>query len=265
MRRPGQELRRREPGLAQDQHDRQDQQHGAERDQEVADAGQLERAADADQEEDRGQEDGNPDVVVTDQAGPVARVELRVSRVVVPVGLRLGRKLVLRHVSRAGRGVRIVQRVGRHPRVEGNPEHRAEASLGDCLLLRAVQGERDEPGVERRGVEVALRQRREVVAGGEVAQRGGPGDVDAGCRSPPCRRVPSPGSGDRDQSQQQGLADLNDPGMAGLGSMTCFSALVRVLLLLPVLMELLAGLNGIEPLSHLRTHPRWTPGERHRP
>jgi len=47
----------------------------------------------------------------------------------------------------------------------------------------AVQGERDEPGVEGRGVKVAERDGSEVVAGGEVAQGRGPGDVDARCRA----------------------------------------------------------------------------------
>jgi hypothetical protein len=45
---PGQASAGREPRLAQDQDDRQDQQHRAEGDQGVADAGQLERAADTD-------------------------------------------------------------------------------------------------------------------------------------------------------------------------------------------------------------------------
>jgi hypothetical protein len=72
-----------------------------------------------------------------------------------------------------------MERVGRHPGVEGDPELGPEASLGDGLLLGIIQGVRGEPGVEGRGVEVAGGQGGKVGAGGQVAQRRGPGDLNA--------------------------------------------------------------------------------------
>src|SRR5437764_11567433 len=117
--------------LPQDQHDRNNQQHRAECDQGVSHAIQLERAADTHQEQHGRQEDCDPDIIVAHEPRVIALIELRVGLVIEPVGLRLGRELVLRHVGRAGRGMRVVQRVGRHPRVEGDPELRPEAAFRD--------------------------------------------------------------------------------------------------------------------------------------
>ena len=145
----------------------------------------------------------------------VAGVELGGGRGVQRVALGLGRQLVLRHVGRAGRGVRVVQRVGGHPGVEGDSERGPEAPHRDPLLLLVVEGERDVPGVEGGRVEVAQLQGGDVVPGGEVAQGGGARDLDPRRGTPPSRRVAGPGGGDRDQRQQHGLADLHDPGVPG--------------------------------------------------
>ncbi len=237
---------------------------GAEDDQRVPDAGQLERAADADQEQHGGQEHRDPDVVVADVARVVAGVELGGGRGVQRVALGLGRQLVLRHVGRAGRGVRVVQRVGGHPGVEGDPERGPEAPHRDPLLLLVVQGERDEPGVEGGRVEVAQLQGGDVVPGGEVAQGGGPRDLDPRRGPPPSRRVAGPGGGDRDQRQQYGLADLHDPGVPGFAPagpdapavpaaaarLTGLSAVFGTLGGLAVLVQFLAGLDRVQSLGH---------------
>jgi hypothetical protein len=50
---------------------------------------QLERTPDADEKQHRGEEDGDPDVFITDGSIVVTDLELRAGLVVEPVGLRL--------------------------------------------------------------------------------------------------------------------------------------------------------------------------------
>jgi hypothetical protein len=111
----------------------------------------------------------DPDIVVADESRLVACLGFRSGCVVERIGLRLGRQLVLRHVGRGWRGIRIVLRVGCQPGVKGDPELGPEPAHRDCLILRAVQSECDEPGVEGRGIEIALREGSEVVPGGQCA------------------------------------------------------------------------------------------------
>src|ERR1022692_3469505 len=68
----------REPWLPKDQDDREDQHDRTERDQGVAHSVQLERAGDAHQEQDGGQEHRDPDVVVADEPVGAAGGELLV-------------------------------------------------------------------------------------------------------------------------------------------------------------------------------------------
>src|SRR5262249_19829037 len=124
-------------------------------------------------------------------------------------------------------------------------------ALRDSLLLRIIQGVRDEPRVERRGVEIAERGGGEIRPGSEIAQCQRPSNVAAGCRVPRRRRVACPGSGDRDERKQHRLADLDDPGVPVAGLTVFFlSPLMR---LLAVFMQLLAGLDRVQSLGHQRT------------
>jgi hypothetical protein len=72
-----------------------------------------------------------------------------------------------------------VQRVRGHPRVEGDQELGAEAAYRDRLLLRAIQSESNKPGIEGGGIEIAERDGRQIIAGGDIAQARRLGNVDA--------------------------------------------------------------------------------------
>ena len=100
--------------------------------------------------------------LLTGNAQDQALAERRFRLAVQRLGPGLIGELVLGHVGGPGRGTRVVEGVGRHPGVEGDPELRPEASLGDGLLLGVVQRVGGEPGGEGRGVEVAGRQRGQV-------------------------------------------------------------------------------------------------------
>jgi hypothetical protein len=82
--------------LQEDQHGSKYQHQGTEDDQGIANVGQLERAADANQEQHGGEEDGDPDVVVAYLSVMGARLGALVSLAVERVGRCLVRQLVLR-------------------------------------------------------------------------------------------------------------------------------------------------------------------------
>jgi hypothetical protein len=162
----------------------------------------------------------------------------------------------------------VVQGISRHPGVEGHPELRAEAAYRDGLLLRAVEGERDEPGVERRGVEIAGRLGLQIVARRQVAQAGRLRDFDARCGAPSRGRIAGPRGSDRHQRQQHGLAGLHNPGVPLIASPAA-ALIARSLVplgplgllgLLAVLVELLTGLDGTQAFRHGRSPTRRAAG-----
>src|SRR5216683_8101058 len=192
-------------------------------------------------------------VVVTYLPVLAARVEGGIGGIVQHDGLGLVRELVLGHVGRPGRRVGVVQRAGRQPGVEGHPESRPEAAFGDHLLLRAVQGECDEPGVECPGVEVADRLRAEVGPGIEVSQRRSVCEVDPRGGAPARGRIARPGGRYGDQRQQQGLADLHNSRLTALGVVVVISSRRLQAQLLAAFVQRLADLDRVDSLRHQRS------------
>jgi hypothetical protein len=93
--------------------------------------------ADADEEEHAREDDRRPDVVVVRMLGGLLAVGVAALGGCVELDrLVLADELVPRNVGGAGRGVRVRERMGRHPDVEGDLVGGAEPALRDeaaCL------------------------------------------------------------------------------------------------------------------------------------
>ena len=103
-------------------------------DQAVARLAQRKVTADPDQEQHRGQEHRVAHVLVAGRPGVGARGEVP-SALASCAAARLLRDLVLRHVGRAGRRVRVVGGIGRQPGVERGTVARAQAPFGETLRV----------------------------------------------------------------------------------------------------------------------------------
>ena len=193
-----------------DQDEPEDHQSARDPEDAVANLPDPETLRERDQEQHRREHHGRPDVVVG--VGPGGRsLHEGAGRQFVQVRapLELGID-VLGHEARPGRRLRVRERVGREPRVEGDLVLGAEATFVQRHQLGSPLEPCLDPRVERGDVEQALlsSQRQELV--GAKTDRRGLGIELRFMAVPPRRLIPAPGGRDRDEGEEERLQDLDD-------------------------------------------------------
>ena len=172
-----------------------------------ADSGHGKVAADADDEEDAREDHGHADVVVAGLCRPVTLgVEGMRFGVESPRGVQPG-LLVLRHVLRALRGVRIRERVGREPGAKRGLVAGPEPPLGEGLAEDVTAEVGVEPDAEVHRILSAHRRRVLEAAVRPRLDRRRIRQMDVGRALPLRRRVPRPGGGQRHDREQHRLDD----------------------------------------------------------